>query len=101
MNSFLDVNFFKKYGKFPILHGSTLPGWLAWMRYISLWFYSNEAFNINQWKDVDHIDCDRDEESECINSGQEVLDFYGFDEVGGAHTHLNSPFFFYDVLYTA
>ena len=52
------------------------------MRYISLWFYGNEAYNINQWKDVDSIKCDREEESECLNSGKEVLDFYAFDVVG-------------------
>jgi len=54
---------------------------MEWMRYISLWFYGNEAYNINQWKDIDEIKCDLPNEAECLTDGKDVLKFYAFKEV--------------------
>ncbi len=55
------------------------------MRYISLWFYSNEALNINQWTDVEGIKCEfapsNPRSHACLRSGQEVLSFFAFREV--------------------
>jgi len=51
------------------------------MRYISLWYYGNEAYNINQWKDIENIKCDLESPAECLTDGEQVLKFYAFKEV--------------------
>nr|AHK05665.1 ATP-binding cassette transporter sub-family G 75152 [Tigriopus japonicus] len=78
----------------------TIPSYLIWIRYISLYYYGNEAFNINQWSGVTNITCDSDrhesrlfkpltaiidpyhairrDPAACAETGEEVLDFYHF-----------------------
>ncbi|CAL4117650.1 unnamed protein product [Meganyctiphanes norvegica] len=51
---------FMLFGGF-FLNSETVPVYLIWMKYISWFYYGNEALNINQWKDVEEIDgCDTD-----------------------------------------
>ena len=50
------------------------------MKYISPWYYGNEAMEINQWKEVEEIPCippDRD----CLPTGLQVLEHYSMDKV--------------------
>lgn len=45
------------------------------------WFrYGNEALLINQWKDVETIECTRSN-STCPKSGRMVLQIYNFKQV--------------------
>ena len=52
------------------------------MKYLSPWYYGNEALEIVQWQDEEHIPCDPDS-SICMHDGLEVLDRYSMDKVFG------------------
>ncbi|KAF4528832.1 hypothetical protein B566_EDAN015032 [Ephemera danica] len=56
----------------------SLPMYLAWLPYISQFYYANEAVNILQWNQVDDIDCWDIPNAPCLHTGQEVLTSYGF-----------------------
>ncbi|XP_017073110.1 protein brown [Drosophila eugracilis] len=47
----------------------TVPG----LKYLSLFFYSNEALMYKFWIDIDNIDCPVNEDHPCIKTGLEVL----------------------------
>jgi hypothetical protein len=56
--------------------------WLSWIKYISWFYYANEAAVINQWWDVKSLPCENlDFGSPCIQTGDEVVTFIGFKEV--------------------
>ncbi|XP_005179101.1 protein brown isoform X1 [Musca domestica] len=46
---------------------------IPFLKYLSLFFYSNEALMYNFWIDVDNIDCPKNQEHPCIKNGLEVL----------------------------
>ncbi len=52
------------------------------MKYISSFYFGFEAFSVNQWKEVDEIECDapNPEEDCAFLDGRDVLDFYAHDE---------------------
>lgn len=62
------------------LKGSSVPDWLNWMQYISWFKYSNELLVINQWEGVEFSDCPPNITANCFQDGEQVLQFYGFDE---------------------
>ena len=37
------------------LQNDTSPIYLSWFKYLSWWYYGNEALLVNQWKGVDDI----------------------------------------------
>ncbi|KAL7737634.1 hypothetical protein ACLKA6_007742 [Drosophila palustris] len=47
----------------------SIPG----IKYLSLFFYANEALMYNFWIDIDNIDCPVNEEHPCVQTGLEVL----------------------------
>ncbi|UJR37986.1 hypothetical protein I4U23_030668 [Adineta vaga] len=54
--------------------------WLKWIKYISWFYYANEALIINQWSDVDNLPCDNLEAGlPCYRNGDEILKLVGFD----------------------
>ncbi|CAF0721906.1 unnamed protein product [Adineta steineri] len=55
--------------------------WLTWIKYISWFYYGNEALIINQWTDVKTLPCTNlDSGSPCIHNGDEVLQLLGFSK---------------------
>ncbi|VDI31145.1 Hypothetical predicted protein [Mytilus galloprovincialis] len=71
------------------VQNDTIPDWLLWLKYLSWFQYSNEVLNINQWSDIDHIDCKNvtvalnstvGTSSRCFTTGSQVLESLSFDE---------------------
>lgn len=60
---------------------SSIPDYFIWIRYISWFYYGNEALIINQWADVGEITCEDGLETLCRNNGTEVINALSFDEV--------------------
>ncbi|KAK0095562.1 hypothetical protein PV326_007992 [Microctonus aethiopoides] len=60
------------------LHLGNLPPRIAWLKYISQFYYSTEAISLIQWSEYNHINCPDDPDEPCVSSGQEVLEKYGF-----------------------
>lgn len=46
---------------------------IPFIKYISLFFYTNEALMHNFWIDIDNIDCPVNDEHPCVKTGLEVL----------------------------
>ncbi|XP_046383211.1 protein scarlet-like isoform X2 [Ischnura elegans] len=59
---------------------STVPTYLSWIRYVSQFYYANEAISILQWRLVPEIECSDNPDVPCFRSGDEVLDNYGFSQ---------------------
>ncbi|KAG8222397.1 hypothetical protein J437_LFUL003018 [Ladona fulva] len=59
---------------------STVPSYFSWIKYVSQFYYGNEALSIFQWRLVPEIECSDNPEIPCFKSGDEVLKFYGFAE---------------------
>ncbi|XP_076678314.1 brown isoform X2 [Andrena cerasifolii] len=57
--------------------GHLAPG-IAWLKYVSQFYYGLEAVSLTQWLLIDHINCPTDPEEPCISSGLGVLDKYGY-----------------------
>ena len=57
----------------------SVPVWLAWLKYLSWFLYSNELLVINQW-DGAEMDCDDPLKSRCFPTGDDVITFFGFDK---------------------
>ncbi|XP_076759309.1 brown isoform X2 [Xylocopa sonorina] len=57
--------------------GHLAPG-IAWMKYLSQFYYGLEAVSLTQWLLIDHINCSPDPEEPCISTGLGVLEKYGY-----------------------
>uniref|UniRef100_A0A6A7G0X1 Protein white n=1 Tax=Hirondellea gigas TaxID=1518452 RepID=A0A6A7G0X1_9CRUS len=72
---------FMLFGGF-FLNSDSVPVYFIWLQYISWFNYANEALTINQWNDIEHIDCSNTTRPDnCLNNGQDVLDSYNFEAV--------------------
>jgi len=69
---------------------SSLKPYLLWMKYVSAYYYGNEALQINQWKYMENIPCNRttkvlaldlNQDDICLSSGDDVLEFYSMNPV--------------------
>ncbi|CAG0889837.1 unnamed protein product [Darwinula stevensoni] len=60
------------------LNNDSVPVYFLWLKYISWFYYGNEALMINQWEDVRKIDCGRT--VGCPPNGDAVLDSLNFDK---------------------
>ncbi|KAK2584256.1 hypothetical protein KPH14_006667 [Odynerus spinipes] len=69
---------FLLFGGFFLNTGS-VPSYFEWLSYLSWFRYGNEALLINQWADVDTIECTRSN-STCPKSGRMVLQIFNFQE---------------------
>ncbi|GAB1869177.1 Protein scarlet [Camponotus japonicus] len=58
----------------------TLPSYLAYFKYISMFYYSTEALSIIHWSKVKNIDCPINRDLPCLSNGTEVLAEYGYIE---------------------
>merc|ERR1712183_860602 len=58
-----------------------IPVYLAWIKYLSFYYYTNELYNINEWSDRNEIECDNQvgniSSSLCFDNGYDVMSFYG------------------------
>ncbi|XP_014681142.1 PREDICTED: protein white-like isoform X2 [Priapulus caudatus] len=59
------------------LNAESIPVYFIWLQYLSWFKYANEALNINQWINIDSIECGTNNRS-CIRTGEEVLDQFNF-----------------------
>jgi len=57
---------------------SDAPLHLAWIKYISMFYYGLEAVSILQWSKIEEIPCSENKNVPCISSGQGVLENYGY-----------------------
>ena len=87
------------------LNTSSVVAWLAWIKYISWFYYGFSALLVNQWAGVEGITCGTDMASNitstetmagaaCITTGDQVLELRGFDEVGVDLLTWESPLIF-------
>ncbi|KAK9306512.1 hypothetical protein QLX08_002881 [Tetragonisca angustula] len=60
------------------LHLDHLAPGIAWLKYLSQFYYGLEAVSLMQWLLIDHINCSPDPEEPCISSGLGVLEKYGY-----------------------
>ncbi|KOX73112.1 Protein brown [Melipona quadrifasciata] len=60
------------------LHLDHLAPGIAWLKYLSQFYYGLEAVSLTQWHLIDHINCSPDPEEPCISSGLGVLEKYGY-----------------------
>ncbi|XP_015587459.1 protein scarlet isoform X2 [Cephus cinctus] len=61
------------------LHLGNLPAHIAWLKYLSQFYYGTEAVSLLQWRQIDHIDCPPDLEEPCVSTGLGVLEKYGYE----------------------
>ncbi|EFN77859.1 Protein white [Harpegnathos saltator] len=67
---------FMLFGGF-FLNTASVPSYFEWFSYLSWFRYGNEALLINQWAEVDTIQCTRSNTT-CPRSGRTVLQTYNF-----------------------
>ncbi|XP_020287473.1 protein brown-like [Pseudomyrmex gracilis] len=74
----LDLLFLLMAGMFYNL--CTLPNYLLYLKYFSIFYYANEAISIAYWSEVKNIDCPVNYSLPCLLNGTEVLTEYGYNE---------------------
>lgn len=57
----------------------SVPSYFVWFSYLSWFRYGNEALLINQWAEIDSIECTRSNTT-CPRSGHMVLQTFNFKE---------------------
>lgn len=72
------------------LNSDSIRWYLIWIKYLSWFHYGNELVTVNQWKDVEHIQCDEPgyrygnvtlHINTCMfRTGQDIIDHLGFSE---------------------
>ncbi|XP_054160066.1 protein white-like [Oppia nitens] len=70
-----------------LVNTNTIHRYFSWIKYISLFYYGNEALAINKWSTVDKIDCDLTKLIEniqngfpCVPNGRAIIRFMSFNE---------------------
>ncbi|XP_050452990.1 protein white [Cataglyphis hispanica] len=61
------------------LNTASVPSYFFWFSYLSWFRYGNEALLVNQWSEIDSIDCTASNVT-CPKSGRTVLQIYNFRE---------------------
>jgi len=63
------------------LNSGTVPVWLAWLQYLSWFYYGYEALLINQWSDME-ISCahEASNHTTCLTTGEQVLETLAFEK---------------------
>ena len=62
------------------LNSVSIPAWLIWLKYVSWFFYGNQALVVNQWHGMEGIECEAGAEAACLKTGDEVLSKLNFPE---------------------
>lgn len=60
------------------LNNASVPVYFIWIKYISWFYYGNEALSINQWSTVTNITCSTADH--CVSDGKQVLKNLSFEE---------------------
>lgn len=63
----------------------SVPVYFEWFSYLSWFRYGNEALLINQWSEVEFIECTRSNAT-CPKSGRMVLQTFNFKQVLRRHS---------------
>lgn len=50
------------------LNNKSIPSYLAWIKYLSWFYYGNEILVVNQWRKVTNITCDIPQSDDDLNS---------------------------------
>ncbi|KAM0725944.1 Protein scarlet [Formica fusca] len=58
----------------------TLPSYLGYFKYVSVFYYATEAVSIIYWSGIKNIDCPVNRDLPCLSNGTEVLSKYGYNE---------------------
>ncbi|XP_043285630.1 protein brown-like [Venturia canescens] len=58
----------------------TLKWYTQLLKYISMFYYTNEALAIAHWSQIEDIECANSSSVQCVSTGSEVLLQYGFEE---------------------
>ncbi|XP_015184924.1 PREDICTED: protein scarlet-like [Polistes dominula] len=74
----IDILFLLTAGMFYNLR--SLPTYLGYLKYSSIFYYINECFSILYWSKIDKIECEVEEGLPCLRNGTEVLFEYGYDK---------------------
>ncbi|XP_011699029.1 PREDICTED: protein brown isoform X2 [Wasmannia auropunctata] len=74
----LDLLFLLTAGTFYNLR--TLPNYLVYLKYSSMFYYATEAISIVHWSEIEDIDCPVSRGLPCLSNGTEVLSEYGYNE---------------------
>ena len=62
------------------LNNKSIPVFFTWLKYISWLGYANEVLIVNQWDNIESIQCDRN--STCIfKTGDDVIKYLNMDKV--------------------
>ncbi|XP_054160064.1 protein white-like [Oppia nitens] len=66
------------------LNNDSIPDYFIWIKYISWFYYGNEALVINQWLDITSIPCPGQQSANstvitCIPDGRSVIKMLNFD----------------------
>ncbi|XP_024083780.1 protein scarlet-like isoform X1 [Cimex lectularius] len=59
---------------------SDVPFHFAWVKYVSIFYYGIEALSILQWSFIFNIPCSSTPDRPCINSGNGVLEHFGYSK---------------------
>nr|QNH67910.1 ATP-binding cassette transporter subfamily G-like protein 11 [Brachionus rotundiformis]QNH67912.1 ATP-binding cassette transporter subfamily H-like protein 2 [Brachionus rotundiformis] len=68
------------------LNDTSIPKYFVWLKYISWFFYTNEACNVFLWQDETNIPCSQVSDGDvcsaagCISTGKEILQKYNFKQ---------------------
>ncbi|XP_076174262.1 brown isoform X2 [Ptiloglossa arizonensis] len=60
------------------ISASALGASIAWLKYLSQFYYGLEAVSLTQWLLIDRINCSSNTEEPCISNGLDVLEKYGY-----------------------
>ncbi|KAL6423725.1 hypothetical protein ACFW04_010306 [Cataglyphis niger] len=58
----------------------TLPSYLGYFKYMSIFYYATEAVSIIHWSGIKSIDCPVNRDLPCLSNGTEVLSEYGYND---------------------
>jgi len=74
---------FMLFGGF-FLNVKSIPKWLRWIKYLSWFYYGNEAFAINQWESIPELYCPDAYKTSDIpcppGNGEDVLKQFNFEK---------------------
>ncbi|XP_071102630.1 protein white-like [Haliotis cracherodii] len=72
------------------LNNGSVPVYFIWLKYLSWFQYANEVLSVNQWENVDHLECGgnngtfpgngTDGSQRCYKDGKDVLNYLNFSK---------------------
>ncbi|XP_054719148.1 protein white-like [Uloborus diversus] len=62
------------------LNNASVPDYFIWIKYISWFYYGNEALCINQWSSITNITCPENPLAPCMSTGETVIASLNFEK---------------------